>query len=310
MQIKSLTVYLGSGGKAPKLYKDAAKTLGHYLADNNYRTVYGGMSAGTMGILADAALEKNGDVLGVIPTNIRDKDFVHQALITANKMITVDNMWKRKKILIDEGDAAIALPGGYGTLDEIFEFLYWGLKGFHAKPLGLLNINGYWTPLLNFIETACEKGALEKTALAYLFVDDKIEPLLEKLSSFVAPKIEEKILSDKTTYISAIEESNLTDTQNPIIVHATNIEELYRLANALVLKQLNKVTRPIGVLDKDRLFGKLKLWIYTAAVNGFITPYCPDLAVFSEDEELLEMMIRNHIHVSVDLHEKWEGLKS
>mgnify|MGYP001391641029 CR=1 FL=1 len=123
-------------------------------------------------------------------------------------------------------------------------------------------------------------------------------------------KIEEKILSDKTTYISAIEESNLTDTQNPIIVHATNIEELYRLANALVLKQLNKVTRPIGVLDKDRLFGKLKLWIYTAAVNGFITPYCPDLAVFSEDEELLEMMIRNHIHVSVDLHEKWEGLKS
>ena len=112
------------------------------------------------------------------------------------------------------------------------------------------------------------------------------------------------------SYISAIEESNLTDTQNPIIVHATNIEELYRLANALVLKQLNKVTRPIGVLDKDRLFGKLKLWIYTAAVNGFITPYCPDLAVFSEDEELLEMMIRNHIHVSVDLHEKWEGLKS
>jgi hypothetical protein len=308
MKIKSLTVYLGSGGKAPQLYKDAAKQTGYYLAEHGYKTVYGGMSAGTMGILANAALEKGGDVLGVIPTNIKDKEFILQALVNANKMIVVESMWKRKKILVDEGDAAIALPGGYGTLDEIFEFLYWGLKGFHRKPLGLLNINNYWTPLMTFIEVACAAGELEKEALDFLYIDKDLDTLLDKMTRFTPESISERLV-DKKTKISGIEEGNLADTQNPIIIQDTHIEELYKLANALVLKQLSKITRPIGVLDTKRLFGKLKLWIYTAAVNGFITPYCPDMAVFSEDEELLEMMIRNHIHVSVDLHEKWEGLK-
>lgn len=307
MKIKALTIYLGSGGRAPQLYKDATKDLAYYLAANKIKVVYGGMSAGTMGVLADSVLEKKGNILGIIPTSIKDKDFALQGLIAENKMITVDSMWERKKLLIDNADAALALPGGYGTLDEIFEFLYWGLKGYHRKPLGLVNTNNYWTPLLDFIQLACKKGKLEKEALKFLYVDEDYQRLLNRMSKFI-PKNAPAPLSGQETHISYIEEGNLQDTQAPIIIEDTGVENLYKLANALVLKQLSKISRSIGVYDKKRLFGQFKLWVYTAATNRFITPYCPDMAVYAEDRRLLEEMLKNHIHVSVELREKWEGI--
>lgn len=307
MSLKSITVYLGSGGRAPQIFKDAARDLGYFLAENNIQTVYGGMAAGTMGILADSALEKGGDVLGVIPTSIKDKDFAHQKLIQMGKMITVDGMWERKKILVDHGDAAIAMPGGYGTLDEVFEFLYWGLKGFHNKAIGLVNIDNYWKPLLDFIQIACDKGELEKEALSLLFVDDDFERLIGKLSKYESKHPPRKLRGTETE-ISFIEESNLADTQEPIVIQDTSIASLYKLANALVLKQLSKITRSIGILDERRLFGQFKLWIYTAAVNRFITPYCPDMVLFAESQALLDLMVKNHIHMSVELREKWEGI--
>lgn len=305
MSIQSLTVYLGSGGKAPEMFKEEAQNFGAYLAQNNIRTVYGGMDAGTMGKLANGALSKGGDVLGVIPTSIKDRDFVHKLLLEQGKMIIVDGMWERKKILVDEGDAAIALPGGYGTIDEIFEFLYWGIKGYHNKPIGLLNINNYWTPLIDFIEHICAEGELEKQAMDALFIDDDPIALVQKLEEY-SPRHEVKRIKGVETYISYIEESNLEPTQRPIVIEHTNVEEIYRLANALVLKQLNKITRPIGVYDKDRLFEKFKLWVYTAAADRFITPYCPEMAVYAEEREVLQQLIDMHIHVSVDLHEKWD----
>ena len=234
MNFKSLVIYLGSGGKAPDIYKNAAQNLGHYLAAQKIRTVYGGMSAGTMGILADSALSKGGDVLGVIPTSIRDADFVHHGLLAQDSMIVTEGMWERKKIMVDESDAAIALPGGYGTLDEILEFLYWGVKGFHNKPIGLLDINGYWEPFTAFIDDVTQNGDLIPDVSQFLFIDKTIEGLLEKMTTF-NDRQQEKPLSSHKTDISAIEESNLEPTQNPVIIEDTKIENLYRLANGYCL---------------------------------------------------------------------------
>ena len=311
MSIKHLTIYMGSGGKAPEIFKTSAKTVGQACAAKNIRVVYGGMDAGLMGIVANSALDKGGEVLGIIPTNIRDKNFVHQGLLDSDRMIIIDNMWERKKLLIDHGDAAIALPGGYGTLDEIFEFLYWAAKGFHNKAIGLLNIDGYWTPLLDFIQECCDRGDLDRNIYERLFIDTDFDALLAQLNIYTKAN-EESIkaahLSEKTTEISRIENDNLHPSQEPVIITKTDIESLYRLANVIVLKQLGKVTRSVGILDKDRIFNKLKLWIYTAASNRFITPYCPDMPRFADNEDLLKAMLQNHIHISVDLHEKWEGI--
>tara|TARA_Y100001001_G_scaffold144038_1_gene149743 strand:- start:167 stop:880 length:714 start_codon:yes stop_codon:yes gene_type:complete len=221
-------------------------------------------------------------------------------------MIIVDGMWERKKILVDEGQAALALPGGYGTVDEVFEFLYWAQKGFHDKPIGLLNVDGYWSPLMDFLEAVYKAGELEKSVYERLIVEDDIDVLLDRLAKHNQGRDPAPLRGAKT-HISKIEESNLMPTQNPVIIEDASIESLYRLANALVLKQLSKITRAIGVVDDDRLFAGLKLWIYTAATQRFITPYCPDMVVFADSRAALDAAIEHHIHVSVDLHEKWEG---
>ena len=146
--IKTLTVYLGSSGFASDIYKQSAIDLGRMIAERDYYLVYGGMDAGLMGLLAKTTLEHNGDVTGIVPQKLKDSERI---LGNLSETILVEDLWDRKKRMFKMADAVLALPGGFGTLDETLEVLYWGSLKLHNKPLVLININGYWDNLITYL---------------------------------------------------------------------------------------------------------------------------------------------------------------
>ena len=173
--INMLTVYLGSSGHARPVFKEAAEKLGEVIGKSGKDLVYGGMDAGLMGILAKSALKSGGHVSGIIPRKIKDSERVLESL---NETIMVEDLCDRKKQMFLMADAIISLPGGFGTLDESLEVLYWGAHKLHAKPLVLINIEGYWDTLIKYIKT------LPDFDPRYLVVVDSVEevmPMLEKL---------------------------------------------------------------------------------------------------------------------------------
>ena len=143
-QIRSVCVYCGSAGAVDQRYRAAADELGHNLAAAGIKLVFGGGRIGLMGIAADAALAAGGQVIGVIPASLRDKELAHQGV---SELVVVDTMHDRKRVMAERSDAFAVLPGGIGTLDETFEILTWRQLRLHDKPIFLVDIAGYWQPL-------------------------------------------------------------------------------------------------------------------------------------------------------------------
>lgn len=149
MTIESVCVYCGSSVHVAPLYKQTAEAVGTIIARRGMRLVYGGGSVGLMGIVANAALSAGGEVIGIIPEHIRSHEVQHTSL---TELHVVDTMHIRKSMMTEKSDAFIVLPGGFGTLEELFEVLTWKQIGLHRKPILIYNVNGFWDPMLGLIE--------------------------------------------------------------------------------------------------------------------------------------------------------------
>lgn len=174
----SVCVYCGSRSGTDALFVDAAQDCGRALARRGWQLVYGGSSAGLMGAVADAALAGGSPAIGVIPHRLVQRELGHPGLTTLE---VVGSMHERKHRMAQQSDAFVALPGGIGTLEEIFEIWTWRQLGYHGKPLGMLNVSGYFDDLLRFIEHSQAKGFLWPDVHELLLVDEDIERLLDRL---------------------------------------------------------------------------------------------------------------------------------
>jgi uncharacterized protein (TIGR00730 family) len=173
-------VFCGSSPGARPEYAAAATELGQLLADRDLELVYGGARVGLMGALADATLAAGGRVIGVIPTRLVEHEIAHDGL---TKLHLVETMHERKALMGELSDAVIALPGGSGTLDELFELFTWKQLGLHRKPIGLLEVHGYWQPLLAFLDHAVNERFLRAEYVESLLVERSAEAMLDRLAS-------------------------------------------------------------------------------------------------------------------------------
>ncbi|MDW8283586.1 MAG: TIGR00730 family Rossman fold protein [Myxococcales bacterium] len=176
--MRRVCVFCGAGNGHRPDYRRAAESTGRLLASCGLGLVYGGGSVGLMGALADAALAAGGEVIGVIPEALATREGVHRGL---SELHVVQTMHERKALMAHLADAFVALPGGFGTLDELFEVLTWAQLGLHRKPIGLLNVAGYFAPLCRMIEQATTEGLLQPEHAGLLLVEEEAEVLLERL---------------------------------------------------------------------------------------------------------------------------------
>lgn len=174
--MKSLCVFCGSSDGARADYTDAAVAVGRELAHRGIRLVYGGAKVGLMGALADACLAAGGSVTGVMPTSLVEKEVAHDGLTDFHE---VTSMHERKAKMADLSEGFIAMPGGAGTLEELFEVWTWGQLGYHEKPVAFLNIAGYYDPLLTFIDHAVTEKFLRRQHADMVLVDDDPAGLIE-----------------------------------------------------------------------------------------------------------------------------------
>lgn len=186
-----LSIFCGSSPGNDESYLKTAFSLGTFLADSNISIIYGGAKIGLMGAIADGAIRAGGHVTGVIPDFLMDKEIAHPNL---SELIIVQSMHERKMIMFEKSDGAIVLPGGFGTLDEMFELLTWGQLGLHKKPVGILNVKGYYDLLITFIENMVNQNLLRKSNQDMLLISNDISELIEKMKNYEAP--------DKAKWIS------------------------------------------------------------------------------------------------------------
>ena len=184
-ELERICVFCGSSEGNDIAIINAAKRLGSTLSENHITLVYGAAKIGIMGIVAEAALASKGKVIGVIPEFLKLKEVVHLGL---TEIITTENMHERKLKLQELSNGFIALPGGLGTLEELFEILTWLQLGLHSKPIGLLNINHFYDDLLSLLENMVRKGFLSIKNFELLLVDDDIDSLLAKMKNFKDPQ--------------------------------------------------------------------------------------------------------------------------
>jgi uncharacterized protein (TIGR00730 family) len=182
--VKRILVFCGSSpGRLPE-YADAATALGALLAERHLGVVYGGASVGMMGALADGALAAGGEVIGVIPRRLTESEIAHT---TVTKLHITETMHERKALMYELSDAVIVMPGGAGTLDELFEMFTWSQLGLHHKPIGLLDVAGYWQPLLKFLSHAVNERFIRAEHLDTLLVEQTAPVLLDRLASYEHP---------------------------------------------------------------------------------------------------------------------------
>jgi len=182
--MKRIAVYCGSRKGVRPEYAAAAEQLGALLAREHIELVYGGGCIGLMGVVADAVLQHGGHVIGVIPEKLVIKEVVHEKL---PDLRVVKTMHERKALMAELADAFIALPGGYGTFEELFEVLAWGQLGWHRKPIGLLDSGGFYQPLLKFLDHTVAEGFIQPKHRALIFAETGAEKLLERLREFRPP---------------------------------------------------------------------------------------------------------------------------
>jgi len=177
--IRSLCVYCGSSGAVEAQYRDAASELGANLAQAGIALVYGGGRIGLMGLLADAALAAEGKVTGIIPSHLRDAEVAHRGV---TEFVVVDSMHERKRLMAERADAFAILPGGIGTLDEMFEIVSWKQLRLHDKPILLVDIGGYWAPLRALLDHIIDTGFAGAQILGLLQVVPSVAALMAALS--------------------------------------------------------------------------------------------------------------------------------
>jgi len=177
--MKSVVVYCGSSNHVSPVYENAARELGRLIAAKSLRLIYGGGSTGLMGIVADSAIENGGLVTGVIPKSMTSKEVAHYGL---TKLHIVENMHERKAMMLDMADAIITLPGGIGTLEEWSEAVSWLNLSYHAKPCGIINVNGFYDPLIMQLEKMRDEGFLREAWYRNVLVADHPARMLEMLA--------------------------------------------------------------------------------------------------------------------------------
>lgn len=292
--IQNLTVYLGSSGRCRPIFKETAARLGTSIGDKGKALVYGGMDAGLMGIIANTALEAGAKVTGIIPKSLKDSERIHPEL---SQTILVPDLWERKLKMFKRADAIITLPGGFGTIDELLEALYWANLGAHKKPVILLNTDGYWSDFIDYLKT------LPDLPHAYLIIVETIEEIYERLSTYNITA------TDKTdeTKTPHFEDEILSEDQNiPMIFDTATVKDSYKLATALGLKQLGKHRRPIGLINTNNQFKTLLNWIKTAQAEKFITDRCTKLYDVAQDLADLKKKLAHQPAFDINLHtEKW-----
>ena len=193
--MKSICVFAGSKTGVNRLYEDAARDLGRAVAARGYSLIYGGGSVGLMAVAAEAAMARGGRVIGVIPGALAQREVAHEGLA---ELRVVRTMHERKALMSELSDAVIALPGGLGTMDELFEMLTWAQLGIHAKPCGLLNVSGYYDTLLALLDHMVEQGFLDPLHRSLLLVDDDAERLLDAMPEHKLPGVEKWLDYDVT----------------------------------------------------------------------------------------------------------------
>jgi uncharacterized protein (TIGR00730 family) len=185
--MRRVCVYCGSSSGVLPEYSAAARELADVLVRHELELVYGGADKGIMGVLADAMLEHGGKVHGVIPKMLTDKEIAHQGL---TELHVVASMHQRKTMMAALSDGFIALPGGYGTLEEIIEIITWGQLRFHDKPCGLLNVKGYFDHLLAYLDHANKEGFLRREHRNMLLVDSDPAGIVQQFERYTAPHVE------------------------------------------------------------------------------------------------------------------------
>jgi uncharacterized protein (TIGR00730 family) len=188
--IRSLCVFCGSNSGNDPIYANVARDFGELLAKSNVTLVYGGGHVGLMGIVADAVLAGGGNAIGVIPRMLWDREVGHRNL---TELHVVETMHERKAMMASLSDAFVALPGGLGTLEEIFEVWTWAQLGIHRKPLGFLDANGFYAPLLSFLDRTVGAGFIRAQHRSMAIVDVDPASLLRRMSEYEPPVVEKWI---------------------------------------------------------------------------------------------------------------------
>ena len=186
--MKSICIYCGSSPGASPLYAEAARRLAHEMVADNIGLVYGGAHVGLMGIIADEVLRLGGEATGVIPKALLQKEIGHQGL---TRLHIVKDMHERKALMADLSDGFIAMPGGIGTLEELFEVFTWSQLGIHDKPIGLLNVNGFYDGLISFIQHMVSERFLKDQQAGIIMVESNEAALIGRFKSH-QPKMQDQ----------------------------------------------------------------------------------------------------------------------
>ena len=184
--IRRLAIFCGSNPGARPEYKAVTRSFGNALCERGIEVVYGGSSVGLMAVLADTMLEAGGGITGVIPRMLVDREVANTAL---SDLRIVESMHERKSLMAELADGFVALPGGIGTLEEFFEIWTWAQLGMHEKPCGLLNVAGYFDPLLSFLDRAVDEGFVRQVHREMVIVESDPEALIDKFGEYDPPRV-------------------------------------------------------------------------------------------------------------------------
>jgi hypothetical protein len=193
--MKSIAVFCASSNGASPIHLTTAYELGKYLAVNNYELIYGGASVGCMGSLAKGCMENGGRVIGVLPHFLNKREV---AATHVSELIMVKSMHERKLKMHELSDGIITLPGGYGTMEELFEMMTWGQLGLHEKPIAILNTNDFYTPLLQQFKVMEKEEMVQTRFVEMILVDDKIDLLVQQMENYQPPKAIELLQLNNT----------------------------------------------------------------------------------------------------------------
>ena len=184
--LRTICVFCAANPGANPLYAERAREMGRYLAESGRRIVYGGGRTGLMGALAEGALAAGGKVVGIMPRHLVEREVAHTGLTTLH---VVESMHERKSLLAELSDGFLAMPGGLGTMEELFEIWTWGQLGLHGKPYGLFEINGFFAPLLAFLDHAVSEGFIQGANRDQLVVDDDPARLIARMEDVRPPLV-------------------------------------------------------------------------------------------------------------------------
>ncbi len=195
--MRSVCVYCGSSPGADPAYEQLARETGALFAKRDITLVYGGGARGLMGAVAESCIAAGGRVIGIIPQLLVDKELANTALASIpHELHIVPDMHTRKRMMAENSDAFLTLPGGLGTFEELFEMWAWRQLGYHDKPIGVLNVKGYYDGLLRFLDTSVTQGFIRASQLEYLRHGDQLEPMIEQLAKDYDASSHAKVVLD------------------------------------------------------------------------------------------------------------------